>query len=711
MINQTLLRLRLHKGLTQEELSERTGLSVRTIRNLERGVISRPRPSSVDLLMSVLDPDLRDSLRTPPADGPKASAGATSEWMKLVNPGAGSWRGTRQPRTSLIGAAEQVERLGGLIANTELVVVTGPGGVGKTRLALAAAESVQHCFADGVAVVELGRVPGERHQSVENALEMALDMVATMLAQEPKPLGGDLLLVLDNTEHLPQTTMLLVDRLLQEHPAAHLLITSRQPPHVPGASIWEIPALPPQAAAELLIERARTNCLDLSRDIEQVNELCLLLDGLPRLVEFAAYRLRTVSLPMLISDNQARKMLSFTDFSMLPHQRNLESSVRWSIDLLDERQQRFLAWLAGRPAAAPGPETDGAEPNSMELLPAIADSSLLRVDRGDRYEYRLLRHVQACLVLRSLPMPNVILLLDNSGFDAYVEDDGSPLFNPEGRAVIMLTRPGRASGRMPPWLAGVITVDPATLTDPARIRDALGNLRGLDYVVTLDEELLPVAARIRAELGIAGYSPEHVSLLTDLDLMRSRFVLSGVPVLEYAVLSGRGDADELFARFGAADIRPVNRVSPGPRWSARSQADWRRGKELAASVAEPYLAEQRLGGPRYAVLSDTHCFPSPAASRIVGLRADGAEVSVALSGTRRNRLLKLNEQVLGALSWHKGFLRAEIDSDAAGWLALNQVSVLPGRRASSAALRADYGAAPLRALLAAQLPGIADRAE
>ncbi|MBC3840109.1 helix-turn-helix domain-containing protein [Streptacidiphilus sp. 4-A2] len=266
MINNLLRQLRLQSGYTQEELSERSGISVRTIRNLERGQIRRPRRSSVDMLLAILDPALRQELRARSADEPGTASGGAAEWLRLVGPGRVDWRGSRPPRPSVAAREFEIGQLGKLVTDHQVVVLTGPGGVGKTRVALAVAESVGHLFADGVAVAELGRIPGEQHLDSASVMDLALGAVVELLEREPKPSGHRLLLVLDSTEHLPRTTALLVERLLGEYPELHILITSRRPPRVRGASVREIAPLPPEAAVDLLVQRLRTgySVLDLS---------------------------------------------------------------------------------------------------------------------------------------------------------------------------------------------------------------------------------------------------------------------------------------------------------------------------------------------------------------------------------------------------------------------------------------------------------------
>lgn len=401
MSNNLFARMRLARGLTQEELSARSGISVRTIRNFECGVIDRPRRSSLDMLLSVLDPG-HEQLGGEQLNELAMRAGTIEDWLRRHDLEPGNWRGTRPPRTSLVGRDLDVDRLAELVTSQPITVVTGPGGVGKSRVALAVAERVGPAFAGGVAVTEMGTIPPEQQRDSQSVMELARDAVDRMVPGDDQR-RGHYLLVLDNTEHLARTTALLVDRLLNEHPAPHILITSRRPPVVPGAGICELGLPSRDTALQLMADRVQTNCPELGLSAESPRSAALVeqLDRLPRLVEFAARRLRTLPLSALLSDRRALKVLHSADFSALPHQRSLEASLRWSLDLLDRRHRDLLTRLARREFesfsvgdldAGAGPDTE-----AVELLADLADSSLLQVDRGNRYEYRMFRHVQALM--------------------------------------------------------------------------------------------------------------------------------------------------------------------------------------------------------------------------------------------------------------------------------------------------------------------------
>ncbi|WP_225849658.1 helix-turn-helix domain-containing protein [Streptomyces sp. HPF1205] len=419
MRNDLLLALRTQRGWTQEELSERSGISVRTIRNLERGRIQSPRRSSLDLLFSVLDPELRgkgDQAAPVPRRASGSASGSAGPAGPVGAPGAAPgtsggpwarWRGPRPPRTALVGRDGDLDRLTELVTGNPVTVLTGPGGVGKTRLALAVAERVASVSRGTVGVVQLGRIAAGPPGEGAAALTAARHAVAEVLGEDHRPPGsasGQGLLVLDTTEHLPQATALLVEHLRGAWPDLRLVLTTRRPPVLPEARIWETAPLGQDAAVQLMNRRLASSALDhdLTGAPDLVRALCRELDGVPRLIEFAAHRLRTVPITTLLSPEHLLELLGIPDFSVQPHQRSLRGSLEWSWAMLTQRQRQFMVRLAAAPdcVASDGQELGGWEPEftrteALCLLAELADASFLQVRRGPRYEYRMLRHVRA----------------------------------------------------------------------------------------------------------------------------------------------------------------------------------------------------------------------------------------------------------------------------------------------------------------------------
>jgi len=330
-------------------------------------------------------------------------------------------------RSSFVGRRRELRALGRLLASSRLVTLVGPGGVGKTRLALRAAADALEDVPDGVWLVELGSLdnPALLDQVVATELGLQPQAGTWLLPALIDSLRSRvLLLVLDNCEHLIDACAALTDVLLARCPRLRILATSRQPLHLEGESVLIVPPLdapgPEEApdadamwehdAVRLFVARAR----DLVRDFQLTSEnaaavadVCRCLDGLPLALELAA-----VCLPVLgVEGLRARlddrfRLLSRGRRSAEPRQRALRAVFDWSHDLLDEPER--VLWR--RLAVFPGPfdlETAeavcGDDPLPAEqvlgLLLELVDRSLVSVvPEGARMRYRLLETVRAyCL--------------------------------------------------------------------------------------------------------------------------------------------------------------------------------------------------------------------------------------------------------------------------------------------------------------------------
>ncbi|WP_159029198.1 helix-turn-helix domain-containing protein [Streptomyces viridochromogenes] len=403
MLNEMLLNLRQRNGWTQEELSELSGVSVRTIRNLETGKVSHPRRASLRLLSSVLDPEGRQAFLM----------------KQLTHAGlAAPWNGTKSPQNALVGRDEDLRFLSGVIRERRLVVLVGPGGVGKTRLAMALAESATDGPVNGVSVIDLGSLPAEGDEP-----RQSYERVSAAVTKER--LHPSHLVVLDNAEHLAPSVTRLSRRLLSDHPGLRLIITSRLRLAMDAACTWEVTplrtdsscargGLPP--AVELVLQRTRTSYPGLAdtMDPAQVQRLCQLLDGIPRYLEIAAERLRSVSLEDLLAllENDAKlEVLRSVDGSLLPHQRDIVRSVEWSLALLDPALRSFLSRLASisgefslqdierfPSSASSAPPAPFPPLDIVQMLAQLADHSLVQVVRGDVYRYRVLSCVRSVVL-------------------------------------------------------------------------------------------------------------------------------------------------------------------------------------------------------------------------------------------------------------------------------------------------------------------------
>ncbi|MGW3774198.1 BTAD domain-containing putative transcriptional regulator [Actinomadura verrucosospora] len=318
--------------------------------------------------------------------------------------------------TSFIGREEELRRVGRMLADGRLVTLLGPGGAGKTRLAIEAAarDGGEVCFVDLAPVVsgDVGKAllgalglreagmrpaPGEQPPDAVERLVTALE-------------GRRVLLVLDNCEHVVAAVAELAHRLLSACPELRVLATSREalaitgealrplpplelPP--PGAALAELPRYP---AVRLFLDRAAAVRPGFAVDegnAAAVLRICRALDGLPLAIELAAARLRSLPVAEVATRLDDRfRLLSRGNRTAPPRHQTLRAVVEWSWDLLDEAEQtlaRRLTVFAGDLTLEAAMGVCGLD-DADELLVELADKSLVQSD-GSRY--RMLDTVRA----------------------------------------------------------------------------------------------------------------------------------------------------------------------------------------------------------------------------------------------------------------------------------------------------------------------------
>ncbi len=309
--------------------------------------------------------------------------------------------------TSFLGREREVRLLTSVLQESRLVTVTGPGGCGKTRLALqSAAESVGR-HGDGTWWVELGPLSDAVLVGLAVAGVLGLQKepgraIASTLVEQLQ--HRDVLLVLDNAEHVADETASLVEQLLIGVPGLRVLVTSREPLGVPAEVTWRVPPLGAEAAGQLFVERARLVRPEFEPDEEEqdvIRGLCARLDGLPLAIELAASRVRMMSPGRIAESLDDRFRLLITSArSALPRQRTLEASVAWSYDLLGEHERALLRRLsvfsgctpeAARAVGALGCVDHDAD---LDLVSHLVDKSLVQVDHAEDTRYRLLETVR-----------------------------------------------------------------------------------------------------------------------------------------------------------------------------------------------------------------------------------------------------------------------------------------------------------------------------
>lgn len=411
-------------GWTQDELAERSGVSVRTIRNIETGTNINPRRASIELLLAAFGNSL-SQLAEEGYGRPGARAVEVflphqrdHSWLPENSVNPARWLGARPVAETMIGRGEDLRHVLNTLQRGRLLVLTGPGGVGKTRLALSAAAQMQALFSDGVAVVELGQCAPENVSGADGTASYEQVRQAVLAVLQPvRPVGAehtstDLLLVIDNAEHVVRATSRVVLELQAAHPGLRVLITSRRPLPITSADVWEVAPLDveswggtdtPPAAVELFLRRVRSAVptINLTSRMPLVIELCRRLEGFPRAIETAAYCIRSVSLESLLRTGSTLHMLDQIHLSTASRHRSLSESVRWSYDLLAAPERTLLHHLAGAFETFTVEDVMRArlacrdsEAGIVGSLAELADASLIRVHRGARYEYRMYRVVK-----------------------------------------------------------------------------------------------------------------------------------------------------------------------------------------------------------------------------------------------------------------------------------------------------------------------------
>lgn len=394
-----LLRtFRQARFMSQEELAERAGLSAAAVGALERGDRRHPYPHTVAALAQAME--------LTPAERAQLVEGLP---QRSVRPGddrpASDPSPLPIPLTPLVGRSNELATITRLLAGgrARWVTLTGPGGVGKTRLALEAAGTLRGSFPDGVPWVDLANV---------RARDLVVPVIARALGLTEDAEGRTgvvvarylttrcLLLVLDNLEQIDDVGPLILD-LIHAAPGVAVLGTSRAALRVRGEHEVRVaplavpaaasPGMPTTDAEEVFLQRARAVLPDFDPGdgSTHVAAICRQLDGMPLALELAAAQLRYATLAGLREQLQDRMTPLQGAMQDLPaRQRSLRASVQWSYDLLSGRDRGVFARAAvfegGFTMAAALAVCGGASQGTVDVECAIAslvDRSLLAVSR------------------------------------------------------------------------------------------------------------------------------------------------------------------------------------------------------------------------------------------------------------------------------------------------------------------------------------------
>jgi predicted ATPase/DNA-binding SARP family transcriptional activator/DNA-binding CsgD family transcriptional regulator len=356
--------------------------------------------------------------RFPPNDG--VPFGSAPE-----EPAGTARRNLPAPRTSFVGREREMIEVKRMMAMTRLLTITGAGGSGKTRLALEVARDLVGAYPDGVWLAELAPLadPGLVPQAVARALgvkeqpgQPLTDTLAEALA------GKEVLLVIDNCEHLVEEAARLVDTLLASCPLLRVLATTREPLAVPGEVNWAVPplslpettsgvttadALVRYGSVRLFVDRARLRLPDFELTQENalaVSRVCRKLDGIPLALELATAKMGALAVEQVAQRLEASlDVLKGTSRSAAPRQQTLRATLDWSHDLLSDDERTFfrrLSVFAGRwtleaaeaVCSGNGIEEDGV----LDLHSGLVDKSLVVAEAtgGGGVRYRMLEPIR-----------------------------------------------------------------------------------------------------------------------------------------------------------------------------------------------------------------------------------------------------------------------------------------------------------------------------
>ena len=395
-------QLRTGLGMSQTQLAAALGVSVSSVSRWENGE-TQPLHSTWRQILSLQENGNNGAAAYGQAIGTPSGPPDTDVAARPAEP-AGALPAAP---TSFVGRARELADVVHLLAGNRLVTLTGPGGGGKTRLALAAAGRVAKQYADGIWLVELAALPNPK-------LLPGTVLTALGLSEQPGRSPTEtlldfleerqVLLVPDGCEPVAGASAELVERLLQSCPRLSVLATSREPLNVPEETVWQVPALSlpdprwltPTAqvvhsdAVQLFMERTRPIRPDFAlteQTAAAVARICRRLDGMPLAIELAA-RVKGLSVEQVAERLDDRfRLLATGNRTAAARQQSLQAALDWSYDLLTEAEQALFARLsvfesrftpdAAAKVCAGGIVEDRSAP---DLLAHLAEKSMISID-------------------------------------------------------------------------------------------------------------------------------------------------------------------------------------------------------------------------------------------------------------------------------------------------------------------------------------------
>jgi predicted ATPase/DNA-binding winged helix-turn-helix (wHTH) protein len=337
-------------------------------------------------------------------------------------PGSGSLSNLPSTGSSLFGRESAIAEGMRICSQTKVVSMVGPGGIGKTRLAIEVATRLLPAYSDGVWMVELSKIGKPEFVAAEIA---ALFDPAAPMDREPMETiasaldGKRVLILLDNCEHLIEAAADVAQAIATHAPSCTVLATSREPLRVPGEAVYRVaaldfpseddgePAARESSAVQLFLDRVSLIDAHFSNDTENVllaAVICRRLDGMPLAIELAASRAVTLGIRRLVSNLSDRFILLNGGYrTALPQHQTLKATFDWSYDLLPEKQRTVFRRLGVFPSSF---ELEAAtevlsedrltSPDVLQVIGTLTDKSLLVADRsGGTTVYSMLETCRA----------------------------------------------------------------------------------------------------------------------------------------------------------------------------------------------------------------------------------------------------------------------------------------------------------------------------
>ena len=434
-----LRKQRRFLDLTQKELAQRVGCALITIRKFESGERKPSKQIATRIADIFLIPQDERELFIEyarsefdiilPSDHSKYSHPNQSQYPWRPPETLPANHNLPVQLTSFIGREGEVKMVRQLLGSTRLLTLTGSGGCGKTRLSLQAGYGLLEVFPDGIWLVELASLTDAMliPQAIAVALGIQdqarrsmLDVLGDYLARK------QMLLILDNCEHLIDECARCVLSLLHSAPSIRILATSREPLGVAGETLFRVPSLNvpdpdrrlgPEYLAQfeavrLFVDRAASGNPDFSlteNNTHSIAEICVRLDGIPLAIELASARTKYMSVKQIVSRLDDRfQLLTGGNRGTLPRHQTLGAAIDWSYDLLSEGEQgclrRLSAFKGGwtLEAAVEAFSLHGApEMETLNQLARLVDKSLvLYSEQASRERYRMLETVRQYAMAR-----------------------------------------------------------------------------------------------------------------------------------------------------------------------------------------------------------------------------------------------------------------------------------------------------------------------